>query len=92
VLAAYDQHPSQGLLLATALGCKRGSLRSPANLGVLIQAGGGGPPALESQSLKDRPPFVAGGRGMRVEGAGASVHFKITGSEEPSTVGACMRA
>lgn len=31
------------------------------------------------------------GRGMRVEGAGASVHFEITGSEESGRVGACMR-
>jgi hypothetical protein len=27
----------------------------------------------------------------RVEGAGASVHFVITGSQEPGAVGACMR-
>ena len=30
-------------------------------------------------------------KGRRVEGAGASVHFKITGSKEPDAVGACMR-
>lgn len=30
-------------------------------------------------------------KGRRVEGAGAPVHFKITGSEEPDAVGACMR-
>jgi hypothetical protein len=30
-------------------------------------------------------------KGRRVEGAGASVPFKITGSQEPYAVGACMR-
>lgn len=73
MLAAYDRHPSQGLSLAAALGCEIGSLWSPANLGTLARAEGGGPPISESQSSKSRPPFVAGGRGMRVESAGASV-------------------
>jgi hypothetical protein len=30
-------------------------------------------------------------KGRRVNAAGASVHLKITGSQEPDAVGACMR-
>jgi hypothetical protein len=30
-------------------------------------------------------------RGRRMDGAGVSVHFEITGSQEPDAVGACMR-
>lgn len=51
---------------------------------------GGGPLALTSRAHR-ASHHLSPGRGMRVESAVASVHFKITGSEEPSRVGACMR-